>query len=91
MTESASPLTLSLSWLSLVLLSTITVLAGAFDSALLPCLLILLSGCIKAWLIVDRFMELRHASKLWRRLLLAWPLTMALAITAGMVGRFGLL
>ena len=34
----------------------------------------------KAWLITDGFMELRHAPRLWRGLLLAWPLTMALGV-----------
>ncbi|MNP87539.1 hypothetical protein D3C76_1885000 [compost metagenome] len=35
---------------------------------------ILLVALGKAWLISDGFMELRHAPRLWRRLMLAWPL-----------------
>ncbi|MBF2981479.1 hypothetical protein HKT45_25440, partial [Pseudomonas aeruginosa] len=38
----------------------------------------------KGWLIGERFMELAHAPALWRRLLLAWPLLMALAVGAAL-------
>ena len=35
---------------------------------------------VQAWLIVDGFMELRHAPWPWRALMLAWPLAMALGV-----------
>ena len=37
---------------------------------------ILLVGLGKAWLISDGFMELRRAPRLWRYLLMGWPLTL---------------
>ena len=41
---------------------------------------ILLVALGKAWLITEGFMELRHAPRLWRLLLLAWPLLIALIV-----------
>lgn len=43
-----------------------------------------LRAVAKGWLIGERFMELAHAPALWRRLLLAWPLLMALAVGAAL-------
>lgn len=43
-------------------------------------LLVLLLAVAKAWLITEGFMELRHAPRLWRRLLLGWPLVLALLL-----------
>jgi hypothetical protein len=43
-------------------------------------LLILLLAVAKAWLIVDGFMELRHGPRLWRWLLLGWPLALAMLL-----------
>lgn len=76
-------------WIALVILSVTTVLAGRFDGAVLPAAIVVLAGLAKAWIIVDRFMELRHAPRFWRFLVLGWPLMMALAIAAGLVGRTG--
>ena len=58
-------------------------LGGAGDS---PWLLAAVLACAvaKGWLIGERFMELAHAPALWRRLLLAWPLLMALAVGAAL-------
>lgn len=56
-------------WLGLVVLSVATVTLGQAGA-------ILLLALGKAWLIVDGFMELRHAPRLWRSLLLGWPLAM---------------
>lgn len=42
--------------------------------------LILLLAVAKAWLIADGFMELRHGPRLWRWLLLGWPLALALLL-----------
>lgn len=47
-------------------------------------LLVLLLAVAKAWLITEGFMELRHAPRLWRRLLLGWPLVLALLLGLGL-------
>ena len=67
-------------WLALVLLSlaTLASLGLATPRQVLASLLLLALG--KAWLIVDGFMELRHAPWPWRALMLAWPLAMALGV-----------
>lgn len=64
-------------WLALVLLSLATVASLGLPSARHTLLVLLLLALGKAWLIVDGFMELRHAPWPWRALMLAWPLTMA--------------
>jgi len=43
---------------------------------------ILLLGLGKAWLIALRFMELGHGPRLWRSLLLGWPLLLTGVIFA---------
>lgn len=67
-------------WLGLAVLSTATVLLGNAGSTLLLAAGVLAIALVKAWLITDGFMELRHAPRLWRLLLLGWPLAMALGI-----------
>jgi hypothetical protein len=37
----------------------------------------------KAWLIADGFMELRHAPRLWRRLVLSWAVVLAVGVSFG--------
>ncbi len=65
-------------WLALVALSVASVqLAG---SGILLAALVLLAAVAKAWLISERFMELRHAPPLWRGLLFSWALVMALGM-----------
>ncbi|HEJ1188933.1 TPA: cytochrome C oxidase subunit IV family protein [Pseudomonas aeruginosa] len=76
--------TLTLCWLALLALAvTGVLLGGAGDS---PWLLAAVLACAvaKGWLIGERFMELAHAPALWRHLLLAWPLLMALAVGAAL-------
>jgi len=58
--------TLTLSWIALVILSVITVVAGDFDQRLLAGLIVLCAGLAKAWLIIDHFMELRQGPRFWR-------------------------
>ncbi|MNC84027.1 hypothetical protein D3C75_1383210 [compost metagenome] len=41
---------------------------------------ILLVAVGKAWLITDGFMEMRHAPRLWRRLMLSWAVVLAALI-----------
>lgn len=72
--------TLILSWLGLVALSVASVQLGNSGATLSLATLVLLAALGKAWLITDGFMELRHAPRLWRGLLLGWPLTMAVGV-----------
>ncbi len=65
-------------WLGLVLLSITTVALG--QQAGWPSLILLLAVA-KAWMITDGFMELRHGPRLWRGLLLGWPV-----VLVGVVG-----
>ena len=72
--------TLILCWLGLALLSVASVQLGNAGATLLMASAVLLAALGKAWLITDGFMELRHAPRLWRGLLLAWPLAMAAGV-----------
>jgi hypothetical protein len=72
--------TLIACWLGLAVLSVVSVQLGDSGSTLLLAAGVLLAALGKAWLITDGFMELRHAPRLWRWLLLAWPLTMAAGV-----------
>ena len=72
-------------WAGLAALSVCTVVLGQAVATTLLSIAILLVAVGKAWLIADGFMELRHAPRLWRGLLLAWPLSMALATAAGVL------
>jgi hypothetical protein len=67
-------------WLGLALLSISTVLLGNAGATLALTAAVLLTAFGKAWLITDGFMELRHAPRAWRLLLLAWPLVLALGV-----------
>jgi len=67
-------------WLVLAVLCVSTVLLGKAGATPLLIIAVLLVALGKAWLIADGFMELRHASWLWRGLMLGWPLGMAAGI-----------
>ncbi|WP_191486955.1 cytochrome C oxidase subunit IV family protein [Pseudomonas sp. FEN] len=67
-------------WTALVSLSLCTVLLAQGGGRWRVTLAILLVALAKAWLITDGFMELRHAPRLWRRLLLGWPLVVAVLL-----------
>ncbi|MBP5076483.1 cytochrome C oxidase subunit IV family protein [Pseudomonas chlororaphis] len=70
-------------WAALASLSLGTVWLGSWLGQGAPrgvALLILLLAVAKAWLIADGFMELRHGPRLWRWLLLGWPLALALLL-----------
>lgn len=71
---------LLLCWLGLAVLSTLTVLLGSAGSTPALAAAVLGLALIKAWLITDGFMELRHAPLSWRLLLLCWPLVLAAGI-----------
>lgn len=72
-------------WLGLALLSIVTVTLGNSGSTLLLAAGVMAVALVKAWLITDGFMELRHAPVLWRLLLLGWPLVMAAGIVLAML------
>jgi len=61
-------------WVALATLSLCTVLLAHSGANQWLSVAILLLAVAKAWLITEGFMELRHAPRLWRRLMLAWPL-----------------
>ncbi|CAD5107161.1 cytochrome C oxidase subunit IV family protein [Zestomonas carbonaria] len=70
-------------WLALVVLSLATVWMGGRESlGLLAAAGILGLALGKAWVIVARFMELGPGPALWRRLLLGWPVLLAVAVLA---------
>lgn len=83
----ASRRTLIMAWLALVILSVITVTAGSFTNLMIPGLIVLAAGMAKAWVIVDHFMELHDGPRAWHIAMLAWPLTMAVAIGLAFAGR----
>ncbi|NKQ10027.1 cytochrome C oxidase subunit IV family protein [Pseudomonas sp. SST3] len=75
---------LILCWFGLAVLTTLTVVLGSAGSTLLLAAAVLAVALVKAWLISDGFMELRHAPPMWRLLLLGWPLAMAGGILLAM-------
>lgn len=79
---SASPVLIAC-WMALAVLSTGTVVLAQVAASGLVSIVILALAVTKAWLIADGFMELRHAPRLWRRLVLSWAA--ALAIVIGIV------
>lgn len=75
--------TLLIAWLLMLPMSVAGVWLGQHaPDALLPVAAILLLGLGKAWLIALRFMELGHAPRLWRSLLLGWPLVVTGVVLA---------
>ncbi|MCD9114359.1 cytochrome C oxidase subunit IV family protein [Pseudomonas bijieensis] len=77
---SASPVLIAC-WTALAVLSTGTVALGQAAASGLVSIAILVLAVAKAWLIADGFMELRHAPRLWRRLVLSWAVVLAIAIS----------
>lgn len=67
-------------WMTLAVLSTGTVALGQIAATGLVSIAILVVAVAKAWLIADGFMELRHAPRLWRRLVLSWAVVLATVI-----------
>ncbi|WP_411387436.1 cytochrome C oxidase subunit IV family protein [Pseudomonas sp. MPB03] len=68
-------------WMALAVLSSGTVALGQVATSGLVSIAILAVAVTKAWLIADGFMELRHAPRLWRRLVLSWAVVLAIAIS----------
>ncbi|CDZ94482.1 cytochrome C oxidase subunit IV family protein [Pseudomonas saudiphocaensis] len=72
-------------WFGLAVLSVATVILGSSGSTLLLAACVLVVALVKAWLISDGFMELRHAPLQWRLLLATWPVVMAGGILVAML------
>lgn len=68
-------------WMALAVLSSGTVALGQIVASGLVSIAILAVAVTKAWLIADGFMELRHAPRLWRWLVLSWAVVLAIAIS----------
>lgn len=72
---------LALCWLALILATLLTVYWGAEVTSLQLQLAIVLSlAIVKAGIIIDGFMELRHSSLRWRAIMYGWPLAMSLLL-----------
>ncbi|MHC8394494.1 cytochrome C oxidase subunit IV family protein [Pseudomonas sp. LB3P93] len=67
-------------WAALATLSVCTVMLPQAGATWLLSIAILLVAVGKAWLIADGFMEMRHAPRLWRRLMLSWALVLAAVV-----------
>ncbi|SEO41257.1 MULTISPECIES: cytochrome C oxidase subunit IV family protein [unclassified Pseudomonas] len=67
-------------WMTLAVLSIGTVALGQVAATGLVSVAILAVAVTKAWLIADGFMELRHAPRLWRWLVLSWAVLLATVI-----------
>ncbi|KHK64798.2 cytochrome C oxidase subunit IV family protein [Pseudomonas frederiksbergensis] len=70
-------------WTMLAVLSTATVALAQVAANGLVAIAILAVAVTKAWLIADGFMELRHAPRLWRRLVLSWAVVLAVGVSFG--------
>ncbi|MBO1539189.1 cytochrome C oxidase subunit IV family protein [Pseudomonas sp. OA65] len=67
-------------WVTLAVLSSGTVALGQVAGSTMVSIAILAVAVAKAWLIADGFMELSHAPRLWRRLVLSWAVVLAVVI-----------
>ena len=70
-------------WVTLAVLSSGTVALGQVAASAVVSIAILAVAVAKAWLIADGFMELRHAPRLWRRLVLSWGVVLAVGVSFG--------
>ena len=75
---------LTLSWIALLILSIATVWVRKQETAFLASMIVLVLGFFKAWIIIDRFMELHSVALHWRLLMLSWPSIMTLCIGIGL-------
>ncbi|EJN18883.1 hypothetical protein PMI36_05112 [Pseudomonas sp. GM79] len=67
-------------WAALATLSVCTVVLAQMDATWRLSVAILLVAVGKAWLIADGFMEMRHAPRLWRRLMVSWGVVLAAVV-----------
>jgi hypothetical protein len=68
-------------WTMLAVLSIATVALAQVVANGLVAIAILAVAVTKAWLIADGFMELRHAPRWWRRLVLSWAVVLAVGVS----------
>lgn len=64
-------------WSALATLSVCTLVLAQSAATGWVSTVILLVAVAKAWLITEGFMALRHAPKMWRRLMAGWALVLA--------------
>ena len=67
-------------WAALATLSVCTVVLAKTGATWLLSVAILLVAVGKAWVIADGFMEMRHAPRLWRWLMVGWALVLAAVV-----------
>jgi hypothetical protein len=67
-------------WAALATLSVCTVVLAQMGATWLLSVAILLVAVGKAWLIADGFMEMRHAPRLWRLLMVSWAVVLAVVV-----------
>ncbi|WP_367375182.1 cytochrome C oxidase subunit IV family protein [Pseudomonas lini] len=67
-------------WAALATLSVCTVVLAQAGATWLLSVVILLVAVGKAWLIADGFMEMRHAPRLWRWLMVSWAVVLAVVV-----------
>ena len=67
-------------WAALATLSVSTVLLAQSGATGVLSVAILLVAVGKAWLIADGFMEMRHAPRLWRWLMVSWAVVLAVVV-----------
>lgn len=72
-------------WMALAVLTSGTVALGQVAATELVSIAILTVAVTKAWLIADGFMELRHAPRLWRGLILSWAVLLAAVIAISLL------
>ncbi|MCK9237246.1 MAG: cytochrome C oxidase subunit IV family protein [Thiopseudomonas sp.] len=81
MKQKSNEVVLFACWLVLILATMVTVYWGAQQTTLvLQVVVILIIAILKAGVIIDGFMELRHASVRWRMIMYGWPVAMSAII-----------
>lgn len=81
MSNNRSEVILLLCWLSLILATLATVYWGTRQTTLILQLAVIVPiALFKSGVIIDGFMELRHAGLRWRLIMYGWPLAMSMVM-----------
>lgn len=72
-------------WFALLLLSLCIVQLGSVTGTAYVTVAILCIALIKAAVVIEHYMDMRYAPRLWRCLLHAWAVVLSLVITLIMV------
>ncbi len=81
MSNNRSEVILLLCWLSLILATLATVYWGTRQTTLILQLAVIVPiALFKSSVIIDGFMELRHAGLRWRLIMYGWPLAMSMVM-----------